>query len=77
MGSARFGYRMVAVFSTKEDCDRQAERQARAHPESGFDHRRDAWWGKSNGVIYYYHQTAGRAPQSWYRLRQILGYAER
>ena len=63
---------LVGVYTTKADCDHQAERRARAHFESGFDTVRNAWWGKSEGVICYYHQTMTPG-RSWYRLRQILG----
>jgi hypothetical protein len=62
-------FRLVAQCATVSDCDRQAESRAKAHPESGFDASRDAWWGRDSDRIHYYHRTTGRPGRFWNGLK--------
>ena len=59
-GGQPLKFRVVATCATKGECDQQAERRARANPESGFDPIQDAWWGKSGELVCCYHQAMTR-----------------
>ena len=65
-------FRLVAQCATPADCDRHAETRAKSHGESGFDTERDAWWGKDDERIHYYHRTTDRPGRFWKGLKPML-----
>jgi hypothetical protein len=68
-------FRVVATCATKGECDQQAERRARANPESGFDPIQDAWWGKSGELVCCYYQAMTRPRGRWSLFNESIGAA--